>query len=114
MSGLRYVSSSLGRLAGRTFHSYTTHRLCPSPFAPFLALTEPSSPLDSSLKKHTTLLNRLRSALLTTSSETLIKEIDGLALTKYVEEIVAAVGEGVVSAKGAKADVESAVEVSML
>jgi regulator of nonsense transcripts 2 len=69
--------------------------------------------LDSSLKKHTTLLNRLRSALLTTSSETFIKEIDGLSLTKYADEIRAAVVEGVsgTSAKG-KADVEGAVEVS--
>lgn len=74
--------------------------------------TEPAGALDSSLKKHTTLLNRLRSALLTTSPAQFIKEIDGLALTKYVDEIVAAVVEGVGSARGVKADVEGAVEVS--
>lgn len=69
-------------------------------------------PLDSSLKKHTTLLNRLRSALLTTSAEAFLKELDGLTLTKYTEEIRTAVLEGIsgTAAKG-KADVEGAVEV---
>jgi len=77
-----------------------------------LESTGPKPPLDSSLKKHTTLLNRLKSALLTTSPETFLNELDGLTLTKYAEEIRAAVLEGVsgTAAKG-KADVEGAVEV---
>jgi len=80
-----------------------------------LVQSGPKPPLDSSLKKHTTLLNRLKSALLTTSSETFLKELDGLTLTKYAEEITAAVLEGVsgTAAKG-KADVEGAVEVRPL
>jgi regulator of nonsense transcripts 2 len=79
---------------------------------PTLGDKEVKSPLDSSLKKHTTLLNRLRSALLTTSAETFLKELDGLTLTKYTEEIRTAVLEGIsgTAAKG-KADVEGAVEV---
>jgi hypothetical protein len=54
----------------------------------------------------------LKSALLTTSPEGFLKELDGLTLTKYAEEIQAAVLEGVsgTAAKG-KADVEGAVEV---
>lgn len=77
-------------------------------------LAEVKPPLDSSLKKHTTLLNRLRSALLTTSADTFLKELDGLTLTKYTEEIRAAVLEGIsgTAAKG-KADVEGAVEVGL-
>jgi regulator of nonsense transcripts 2 len=72
---------------------------------------EPKGPLDSSLKKHTTLLNKLRSALLTTSAPVLIKESDALSLGKYTEEIAAAVLEGVSSSKGGKADADAAVEV---
>jgi regulator of nonsense transcripts 2 len=73
--------------------------------------TEPKGSLDASLKKHTTLINKLRSAILTTSADTLIKEIDGLTLTKYVAELVAATVEGITSSKGGKADIDSAVEV---
>ncbi len=42
-------------------------------------------------------------------AEGLIKEIDGLSLTKYLEEIVAAVVEGACKGRG---DPEVAVEVS--
>ncbi|KAK4687311.1 regulator of nonsense transcripts 2, partial [Tremellales sp. Uapishka_1] len=68
----------------------------------------PAGNLDSSLKKHTTLLNRLRASILLGPSETLIKEIDGLTLTKYLEEIVGAVVEGVSKGRG---DPEIAVDV---
>ncbi|OCF78858.1 hypothetical protein I204_00802 [Kwoniella mangroviensis CBS 8886] len=67
----------------------------------------PPGSLDSSLKKHTTLLNKLKSSLLVGPAETFIKEIDGLTLTKYLEEIVAAVVEG--STK--KGDSEIAVDI---
>ncbi|WVW79596.1 hypothetical protein I302_101565 [Kwoniella bestiolae CBS 10118] len=67
----------------------------------------PPGSLDSSLKKHTTLLNRLKSSLLVGPAETLIKEIDGLTLTKYLEEIVAAVVEG----SNKKGDSEIAVDI---
>ncbi|TXT09089.1 hypothetical protein VHUM_02563 [Vanrija humicola] len=74
-------------------------------------LDEPNRPpgqLDSSLKKHTTLLNRLKAALLVGPADTIIKEIDGLVLTKYLEEIVAAVVEGASRGRG---DPEVAVEI---
>jgi regulator of nonsense transcripts 2 len=76
-----------------------------------LGLREPKGPLDSSLKKHTTLLNKLRSALLTTPPATLIKEIDGLTLGKYMEEIAVAVVEGIGASKGGKVDIDGAEEV---
>lgn len=69
----------------------------------------PPGQLDSSLKKHTTLLNRLKSALLVGPADTIIKEIDGLVLTKYLEETVAAVIEGASKGRG---DAEVAVDVS--
>lgn len=69
----------------------------------------PPGSLDASLKKHTTLLNKLRTNLLVGPSDALIKEIDGLTLTKYLEEIVAAVVEGASRGKG---DAEVAVDVS--
>lgn len=68
----------------------------------------PPGSLDSSLKKHTTLINKLKSSLLVGPAEALIKDIDGLTLAKYLDEIVAAVVEG--AAK--KGDPEVAVDVS--
>ena len=69
----------------------------------------PPGSLDASLKKHTTLLNKLRTSTLVGPSEALIKEIDGLTFTKYLEEIVAAVVEGASRGKG---DAEVAVDAS--
>lgn len=71
-------------------------------------LPGPPGQLDSSLKKHTTLINRLKSSLLVGPSDAIIKEIDGLVLTKYLEEIVAGVIEG--SGRG-RGDAEVAVDV---
>ncbi|ORX39238.1 armadillo-type protein [Kockovaella imperatae] len=68
----------------------------------------PAGTLDSSLKKHTTLLNRLKTSLMIGPPEALIKEIDALTLTKYLEEIVAAVVEGASRGKG---DPEAAVDI---
>ncbi|KAL7421122.1 mRNA decay protein [Cryptotrichosporon argae] len=68
----------------------------------------PPGQLDSSLKKHTTLINRLRAALLVGPAESIIKEIDAVVLTKYLEEIVAAVVEGASRGKG---DTEDAVDI---
>ncbi|WVF65338.1 hypothetical protein IAT40_000064 [Kwoniella sp. CBS 6097] len=68
----------------------------------------PPGQLDASLKKHTTLLNKLKSSLLVGPADTFIKEIDGLTLTKYLEEIVAAVVEGAAKGKG---DSEVAVDI---
>lgn len=69
---------------------------------------EPAGQLDSSLKKHTTLINRLKSTILIGPADALIKEIDGLTLSKYLEEIVGAVVEGVGKVRG---DPDVAVEV---
>lgn len=83
-----------------------------SPYRGFLSLCDcpgPPGSLDSSLKKHTTLLNRLKSSVLVGPSDTLVKEIDGLTLKKYLEEIVAAVVEGASRGRG---DPEVAVDVS--
>jgi regulator of nonsense transcripts 2 len=71
----------------------------------------PSGSLDSSLKKHTNLLNKLKTNLLVSPPDAIVKDIDGLTLTKYLEEIVAAVVEGASKGKG---DPEAAVEVSCL
>lgn len=55
-------------------------------------------------------MNRLKSAVLVGPADAIIKEIDGLVLTKYLEEIVAAVIEGVCRGRG---DPEVAVDVSV-
>lgn len=73
-------------------------------------MVEPPGSLDSSLKKHTTLLNRLKTLLLIGPAEPIIKEIDGLTLSKYLEEIVGAIIEGASKGKG---DPEVAVDVSL-
>jgi regulator of nonsense transcripts 2 len=74
-------------------------------------MTGPSGSLDSSLKKHTNLLNKLKTNLLVSPPDALLKDIDGLTLTKYLEEIVAAIVEGAGKGKG---DPEAAIEVSRL
>jgi regulator of nonsense transcripts 2 len=61
------------------------------------------------LKKHTNLLNKLKTNVLVSPPDALLKDIDGLTLTKYLEEIAAAVVEGACKGKG---DPEAAVEVS--
>ncbi|BEI85184.1 hypothetical protein CcaverHIS002_0505850 [Cutaneotrichosporon cavernicola] len=68
----------------------------------------PPGQLDSSLKKHTTLINRLKAALLIGPVDAIIKEIDGLVLSKYTAEIVAAVVDGASRGRG---DPEVAVEI---
>lgn len=70
----------------------------------------PSRALDSSLKKHTTLLNKLRKGFSIDQKEGLIRDVEGLTLGKYVEEIVDACVEGV-SGLGAKGDVLAVAEV---
>ncbi|GAA6012801.1 hypothetical protein JCM11491_002566 [Sporobolomyces phaffii] len=56
--------------------------------------------LDTSLKRHTALLVKLRSSLNTTAQiPAILKEIAGLSLEKYVEEAVGAVVEGLAKCK---------------
>lgn len=73
--------------------------------------SEPEGHLDASLKRNTAFIKRLRGSLhLTESADTLIKEVNGLALEKYLQETIAACVEG---AQRAKTSVEiwNAVEV---
>ncbi|SCV73578.1 BQ2448_7504 [Microbotryum intermedium] len=56
--------------------------------------------LDTSLKRHTTLLTRLRSSIHTTATvPAILKEIASLSLDKYVEEAVGATFEGLAKCK---------------
>ncbi|KAH9917919.1 transcription factor [Epithele typhae] len=71
---------------------------------------EPSKTLDSSLKRHTALIKRMRQSLGAEHRDQVLKDIDTLSLEKYVDEIVGAAAEGVLKCKTEK-DVWSAVEV---
>ncbi|KAG7098665.1 hypothetical protein E1B28_000581 [Marasmius oreades] len=68
-----------------------------------------SSKLDSSLKRHTALIKRMRQSMAADNRDQILKDIDTLSLEKYVEEIVGAVMDGIVKCKTEK-DVWSAVE----
>ncbi|KAL4242698.1 Nonsense-mediated mRNA decay protein Nmd2/UPF2 [Abortiporus biennis] len=66
--------------------------------------------LDSSLKKHTALIKRIRQSLGVENRDQILKDIESLSLEKYVDEISGAVVEGIVRCKSEK-DVWSAVEI---
>jgi len=72
-----------------------------------------SSKFDSSLKRHLSLLNRLRKNFSLEFKDAVLKDVEGLTLEKYAEEIVDACLEGV-SGLGGKGDVFGVVEVSSL
>lgn len=67
--------------------------------------------LDSSLKRHLSLLNRLRKNYSLEFKDAVLKDVEGLTLEKYAEEIVDACVEGV-TGLGGKGDVFAVVEVS--
>lgn len=69
-----------------------------------------SSKLDSSLKRHTALIKRVRQSLAVDQREQILKDIDTLSLEKYVDEIASAAVEGVARCKTER-DIWSAVEV---
>lgn len=71
---------------------------------------EPSKALDSSLKRHTALIKRMRQSLGSENHDQILKDIESLSLEKYVDEISGAVVEGIGRCKTEK-DVWSAVEV---
>ncbi|KZT24214.1 ARM repeat-containing protein [Neolentinus lepideus HHB14362 ss-1] len=71
---------------------------------------ESSKALDSSLKRHTALIKRIRQSVGADNRDQILKDIDSLSLEKYVDEIVGAVAEGILRCKTEK-DVWSAVEV---
>lgn len=67
--------------------------------------------LDSSLKRHTGLLNKLRASINTVANTAaLLKEIQGLSLEKYIDEAVGASIEGVGKCKNAS-EIHAAIEV---
>ncbi|THH05283.1 hypothetical protein EW145_g4909 [Phellinidium pouzarii] len=70
----------------------------------------PSKALDSSLKRHTALIKRMRQSLGTDNNEQIVKDIMTLSLEKYVDELAGAALEGVVRCKTEK-DIWSAVEI---
>ncbi|KAG6845896.1 hypothetical protein H0H87_000702 [Tephrocybe sp. NHM501043] len=68
---------------------------------------------DSSLKRHTALIKRIRQSLATDSRDQILKDIDSLSLEKYIDEIAGAVVEGISRCKTER-DVWAAVEVRPL
>ncbi|KAI9453157.1 ARM repeat-containing protein [Lactarius psammicola] len=71
---------------------------------------EPTKALDSSLKRHTALIKRIRQSIGLDNRDQILKDIETLTLEKYIEEIAGAVPEGIVRCKFEK-DVWSAAEV---
>ncbi|KAF7984246.1 hypothetical protein HWV62_16072 [Athelia sp. TMB] len=69
-----------------------------------------ASKLDSSLKRHTALIKRMRQSIGAENRDQILKDLDSLSLEKYIDEIASAVMEGVGRCKTEK-DVWSAVEV---
>ncbi|CAK7232468.1 mRNA decay protein [Sporothrix curviconia] len=66
--------------------------------------------LDSSLKKNTAFIRRLRTAISSTTLNSLLQEIASLSLSKYLSEIVSACYEGLSRLK-TPADIEAGVEI---
>ncbi|CAK5281737.1 unnamed protein product [Mycena citricolor] len=71
------------------------------------------SKLDSSLRRHTALIKRVRQSMALEYRDQIIKDIESLTLEKYVEEIVGAAVEGLSRCKTEK-DVWSGVEIISL
>ncbi|KAG6916674.1 hypothetical protein DXG01_005898 [Tephrocybe rancida] len=67
---------------------------------------------DSSLKRHTALIKRIRQSLAADGREQILKDIDSLSLEKYIDEIAGAVVEGISRCKTER-DVWAAVEVCL-
>ena len=87
-------------------HLMVTLRL----FTPHTAPAKAS--LESSLKRHTAFIKRAKQSIGIEHRDQLLKDIDGLTLERYVDEIATAVIEGVARCKNDK-DVWSATEVCL-
>jgi hypothetical protein len=74
---------------------------------------ETSKALDSSLKRHTALIKRMRQSIGAENREQILKDVESLSLEKYVDELAGAAAEGVGRCKTEK-DVWSATEVHTL
>lgn len=79
-------------------------------YSNFKIYLEPTKALDSSLKRHTALIKRIRQSLTIENRDQIVKDIETLSLEKYVDELAGAVLEGMGRCKTEK-DVWSAVEV---
>ncbi|VDC06351.1 unnamed protein product [Peniophora sp. CBMAI 1063] len=66
--------------------------------------------LDSSLKRHTALIKRMRQSIGADNRDTILKDVEQLALEKYIEEIAGAIPEGIARCKTDK-DAWAATEV---
>lgn len=75
-----------------------------------ISSTGSSKSLDSSLKRHTAFIKRIRQSVGAENRDQLLKDIETLSLEKHVDELDSAVLEGVSRCKSEK-DVWSAVEV---
>ena len=74
------------------------------------SLTDSSKPLDSSLKRHTAFIKKIRQSVGAENRDQLLKDIETLSLEKHVDELDSAVLEGISRCKSER-DVWSAVEV---
>lgn len=72
--------------------------------------TGPSKSLDSSLKRYSAFIKKVRQSIGAENRDQLLKDIEALSLEKYVDELDGAVLEGISRCKSEK-DVWSAVEV---
>ncbi|KAF1811787.1 nonsense-mediated mRNA decay factor [Eremomyces bilateralis CBS 781.70] len=66
--------------------------------------------LDSSMKKNTTFIKRLRTSITASTQSTFLSEVSSLSLTKYLSEILSACYEGLCKLKN-PADIAAAVEI---
>ena len=73
-------------------------------------MVEMGKALDSSLKRHTALIKRMRQSVGLENRDQILKDVESLSLEKYVDEIVGAVAEGILRCKTEK-DIWNAVEV---
>ncbi|KAG8901047.1 hypothetical protein FRB99_005589 [Tulasnella sp. 403] len=81
-----------------------------------LNLELPSTPtksLDSTLKRHTALIKRMRQSMALENREANLKDIEGLVLERHIEEVASAAVEGIGRCKTER-DVWSAVEIISL
>ncbi|KAH7035464.1 armadillo-type protein [Microdochium trichocladiopsis] len=69
-----------------------------------------ASALDSSLKKNTAFIKRLRTAVTPSTQNTFLQEIRTLSLTKYLSEIISACYEGLCKLK-TSGEIDAAVEI---
>lgn len=72
-----------------------------------------SASLESSLKRHTALIKRMRQSMGIENRDQILRDMESLALEKYLEEIVSASAEGCLRCKNEK-DIWAAVEVCPL